>query len=416
MNNDLFIELSDKQIDFLLTSDEKICIADGAIRSGKTHVFNLRWLDYIFNGPKGTLLMAGKTIRTLERNVLKAENGLFDLLGEGNYKYNGSNGELIIGDRKIICIGASDERSENKIRGMTLAGALCDEVTLFPKSFIEQLIGRCSVPGAQLFWNCNPDSPYHYIKQDYLDNPKMKDQVKHWRFLMTDNPYLVKCNPKYIEDAKRTYSGVFYKRNVLGEWALADGLIYSGFNDDCILDKLPHELDEDFEYDEIYVGIDVGAVHPTAFIMIGVKDQTVYVIKEYYQSGKSNSQLVDDYINFVDGWPVNGTTVDSAALSFILELNNRGIYTTDCIKDVADGLSLVADYIGNNKFFISSSCTNTIQEFYSYSWDDKKSKSQGKDVVIKLNDDAMDAMRYACKTFLDFNTRAYAFDVSQLYQ
>ena len=189
-------ELSKKQLHFLLYSNARLNIADGAIRSGKTFVFNLRWLDYIINGPKGTLLMAGKTIRTLERNVLKAENGLFDLLGEGNYKYNGSTGELQIGNRKIICIGASDERSENKIRGMTLAGALCDEVTLFPKSFIEQLIGRCSVAGSQLFWNCNPDSPYHFLKQEYLDNPKMKPLVKHWRFLMYDNPYLVKTNPE----------------------------------------------------------------------------------------------------------------------------------------------------------------------------------------------------------------------------
>lgn len=216
MNNEVFYGLSKKQLDFLFTSTARLNIADGAVRSGKTHVFNLRWLDYIVNGPKGVLLMAGKTIRTLENNVLKAENGIFDLLGEGNYKYNGSRGELIIGDRKIICIGAADERSEGKIRGMTLAGALCDEVTLFPQSFIDQLMSRCSVVGSQLFWNCNPDSPYHYIKQEYLDNQKRKHQVKHWRFLMTDNPYLVKSNPQYIEEAKTTYSGVFYKRNVLG--------------------------------------------------------------------------------------------------------------------------------------------------------------------------------------------------------
>lgn len=55
-----------------------------------------------------------------------------------------------------------------------------------------------------------------------------------------------------------------------------------------------------------------------------------------------------------------------------------------------------------------------IKEFYTYSWDDKKSISQGKDVVIKLNDDCCDALRYACKTFLNFDTRAYAYDLSSL--
>ena len=401
-------ELSKKQLHFLLTSDARINIADGAIRSGKTFVFNLRWLDYIVNGPRGILLMAGKTIRTLERNVLKAENGLFDLVGEGNYKYNGSTGELEIAGRKIICIGASDERSENKIRGMTLAGALCDEVTLFPKSFVEQLIGRCSVAGSQLFWNYNPDSPYHFIKQEYIDNPKMKHLVKHWRFLMYDNPYLVKTNPEYIKQAETTYTGVFYKRNVRGEWALAEGIVYDNFTDKCIVDDLPEE------FDEIYVGVDHGVTHPATFIMIGVKDREVYVIKEFYQANRTNSELADEFINFIDGYSVDGITVDSAAASLILEFNKRGIYTTDCNKDVIDGITLVTQLIGEKRLFVHKSCKNLIKEFYTYSWDDKKSQSQGKDVVIKLNDDCCDALRYACKTFLDFDNRAYVLDVSEL--
>lgn len=401
-------ELSKKQLHFLLSSDARINIADGAIRSGKTFVFNLRWLDYIVNGPKGTLLMAGKTIRTLERNVLKAENGLFDLVGEGNYKYNGSTGELEISGRKIICIGASDERSENKIRGMTLAGALCDEVTLFPKSFIEQLIGRCSVAGSMLFWNCNPDSPYHFIKQEYLENPNMKPLIKHWRFLMCDNPYLVKTNPEYIKQAETTYTGVFYKRNVLGQWALAEGIVYDNFTDECIVEELPEE------FDEIYVGVDHGVTHPATFIMIGVKDREVYVIKEFCQSNRTNSELADEFINFIDGYSVDGITVDSAAASLILEFNKRGIYTTDCNKEVVDGITLVTQLIGENRLFVHKSCKNLIKEFYTYSWDDKKSISQGKDVVIKLNDDCCDALRYACKTFLNFDTRAYAYDLSSL--
>lgn len=401
-------ELSKKQLHFLLASNARINIADGAIRSGKTFVFNLRWLDYIVNGPKGTLLMAGKTIRTLERNVLKAENGLFDLLGEGNYKYNGSTGELIIGDRKIICIGASDERSENKIRGMTLAGALADEVTLFPKSFIEQLIGRCSVSGSMLFWSCNPDSPYHFIKQEYIDNPKMKHLVKHWRFLMYDNPYLVKTNPEYIKQAETTYTGVFYKRNVLGEWSLAEGIVYENFTDNHIVDELP----EDF--DEIYVGVDHGVTHPATFIMIGVKDRKVYVIKEFCQSKRTNSELADEFISFIDGYRVDGITVDSAAASLILEFNKKGIYTSDCNKEVIDGITMVSQLIGENRLFVHKNCKNLIKEFYTYSWDDKKSISQGKDVVIKVNDDCCDALRYACKTFLNFDTRAYAYDLSEL--
>lgn len=393
-------------MDFLLESTAEINIADGAVRSGKTHVFNLRWLEYIMTAPPGDLLMVGKTIRTLEQNVLKPKNGVFDLLGPGNYQYNSSTGELFIAGRKIYCKGANDESAENKIRGMTLAGALCDEVTLFPKSFVDQLKARCSVAGAKQFWNCNPDSPFHYIKTEYLDNPEMQSIVRHWRFLMNDNPYLVRHNPQYIANASKTWKGVFYQRNVLGEWALADGLVYSCFDRDIhVVKTLPEK------FDKIYVAIDYGTTHPTAFIMLGKLQDKLYVIKEYYQNGKLNSQLADDYIKFIEGYTINGVTVDSAAASFILELKSRGIHPKDCIKDVNDGISKVSSLLGEEKLFIHESCTNLIKEFCTYSWDTKKSSASGKDIVIKLNDDALDSLRYCIMTFCVTSRRAVASDI-----
>lgn len=399
-------ELSKKQMDFLLDSTAEINIADGAVRSGKTHVFNLRWLEYIMTAPPGDLLMVGKTIRTLEQNVLKPRNGIFDMLGPGNYQYNSSTGELFIAGRKIYCKGANDESAENKIRGMTLAGALCDEVTLFPKSFVDQLKARCSVAGAKQFWNCNPDSPFHYIKTEYLDNPEMQYIVKHWRFLMDDNPYLVRHNPQYIANASKTWKGVFYLRNVLGEWALADGLVYSHFDRNVhVVKTLPEK------FDKIYAAIDYGTTHPTAFILLGKLGDKLYVIKEYYHNGKLNSQLADDYVKFIDGYTINGLTVDSAAASFILELKSRGIHVKDCIKDVNDGISKVSSLLGELNLYVHESCTNLIKEFCTYSWDTKKSAASGKDIVIKLNDDALDALRYCIMTFCIGSRRAVASDI-----
>ena len=396
-NQTKVVELGDKQIDFLINSDARICFLDGAIRSGKTHIMNLKWLEYIITGPAGILLMAGKTIRTLERNVLKSENGIFDLLGEGNYKYNSSTGELKIAGRTIYCVGANDEKAENKIRGMTLAGVYFDEVSLFPKSFVEQAQGRCSVKDSQLFFTSNPDSPFHYLKSEYIDNPDFNDgkMLKHWRFFMEDNPYLLKYNPEYIEYAKKTFKGVFYKRNVQGEWCVAEGRVYPHFEEDIhVVDKLP----DDFK--SIHIGIDWGAVHPTTFVMVGKgHDNKLYVIKEYCQRGRKNAQLASDLIDFMDGYKINGITVDSAAASFILELKSRKIMTKDCNKAVEDGISHVSSLLAEEELFIHKSCKNLIKEFYSYSWDEKKSQASGKDVVIKLSDDVQDALRYCLLTF-----------------
>jgi len=390
------IQFSPKQIDFLVNSNARINIADGAVRSGKTFIFNVRWLDYIMNGPPGTLLMAGKTIHSLERNVLTASMGLFEILGEGNYKYNRSTGELQVGDRKIICIGASNNASEGRIRGMTLAGALCDEVTLFPQNFVEQLLARCSVAGSKLFWNCNPDSPGHYIKTDYLDNEDIKDLVKSFHFLMDDNPAL---SPEYVAGLKRSTKGVFFKRNILGQWAQAEGVIYDMFDTDKhVVSELPAS------FDKYYVTADYGTMNPCAFLLFGVKGDMHYLIKEYYYDGRkqkkqrTDSEYADDLQAFMANYKVAGLAVDPSAASWIVELRKRKLYITPAKNSVLDGIRTTSTQIALNKLFVHKSCKNTISEFQSYSWDEKASK-QGEDKPIKENDHAMDALRYFFNTF-----------------
>lgn len=390
------VKFSRKQFDFIKNSTARINIADGAVRSGKTFIFNVRWLEYIYNGPPGVLMMVGKTIRSLERNVLMATMGLFEILGEGNYKYNRSTGELTIGNRKIICIGAADEKSEGKIRGLTLAGALCDEVTLFPKNFVEQLLARCSVAGSQLFWNCNPDSPAHYIKTDYIDKEELKDLVRTFHFLMEDNPALP---PEYIEGLKRSTTGVFYKRNILGLWAQAEGVIYDMFDIDKHVVKNPNVA-----FEKYYVTADYGTQNPCAFLLFGVSGDTHYLIKEYYWDGrkqkkqKTDEEYADDFESFTKGFKLSGIAVDPSAASFIAALRKRKYFITQAKNSVLDGIRNTGTQIALNKFYVYESCVNTIKEFQAYSWDIKASK-QGEDKPIKDFDHAMDALRYYFNTF-----------------
>lgn len=377
------MKLSQKQLKFLATSNARLNIADGAVRSGKTFIFNIRWLDYIANGPDGVLMMVGKTIRTLENNVLMASpGGLFEMLGEGNYKYNRSNGELYIGNRKILCIGANDEKSEGKIRGLTLAGAICDEITLYPQNFVNQLIARCSVKGAQLFWNCNPDSTNHFIKTDFIDNPKLKGKVKQFHFLMEDNPSL---DPQYVADLKLMYSGVWYKRMIQGLWVQAEGLIYDMFGDRNIVTNLPQQ------FDRYYVSCDYGTQNPCVFLLFGVKDDSHYLIKEYYYDGrnsqrqKTDEEYAIDFEEFVANYKLAGIAVDPSAASFIAALRKRKFVITPAKNSVLDGIRTTATFISLNKFFVHHSCKNTIKEFSAYSWDLKASKN-GEDKPIKEYD------------------------------
>lgn len=391
------MQLSPKQFQFLASSDARINIADGAVRSGKTFIFNIRWLDYIANGPTGTLMMVGKTIRTLENNVLMASpGGLFEMIGDGNYKYNRSTGELKIGNRKILCIGANDEKAEGKIRGLTLAGALCDEVTLYPQNFIMQLLARCSVANAQLFWNCNPDSPMHFIKQDFIDNPKLAGKVKTFSFLMEDNPAL---DPDYVADLKLLYSGVWYKRMIQGLWVQAEGLIYDMFDPARhIVDQLPEK------FDKYFITCDYGTQNPCVFLLFGVSGGKHYLIKEYFYDGrasqrqKTDDEYADDFEAFAGDKKVTGIAVDPSAASFIAALRKRKFQIISAKNDVLDGIRTLSAYIGLDQFFVHKSCVNTIKEFSAYSWDLKASRN-GEDKPLKENDHTQDGCRYYAFTF-----------------
>ena len=217
---------SPKSLDFIRNSTARLNIAHGAVRSSKTISCTVRWLSYLLYGPPGDVAMLGRTTATLQRNVL---NDLFDTVGVNNYKWtNRQQGELRIFNRRVYCFGANNEDAESKIRGATFAGALCDEVNLYPQSVFNQLMARLSVEGAMCFCNCNPDSPYHWFYTDYITNPKITNK-KVWKFLMEDN---LSLSQSYIEDLKQMYTGVWYERMILGNWVAAEGRVYDMFATD----------------------------------------------------------------------------------------------------------------------------------------------------------------------------------------
>jgi len=242
------IQFSPKQINSLVNSTARINIWEGAVRSGKTFVSIIRWLSFLANweGQNQNFLMVGKTERTLKQNIL---DPIQDLVGEKNFKLSRGTGEVYIYGIRCYIVGANDERAEGKIRGLTLAGAYCDEITLYPESFFKMLLSRLSVPGAKLFGTTNPDSPFHWLKTDYLDREGELD-LKRFHFVLDDNPNLP---PEYVENLKKEYTGVWYKRFILGEWVLAEGLVYDMFNPDKHFVEAPKD-----GYIQYWVGIDYG--------------------------------------------------------------------------------------------------------------------------------------------------------------
>lgn len=383
-----------------IKKDARINILEGSVRSSKTVTMIPKWLRYIKEGPKGLLIMTGVSKETVYDNVLM---DLFDTVGSANYNYNRISGELMIYGRRIKVVGAKDEGSEKYLRGKTIAGAYCDEISLMPESFFKQLLNRLSVEGAKLYGTTNPDSPYHYLYKDYLtDEEKIASgMVKVIHFILEDNPNL---SQEYINFIKNAYKGLWYKRMILGLWVLAEGIIYDQFDEDTM------KIDDD-EIPDItryWVGVDYGTSNATTFILGGLGvDRKCYILNEYYHSGrdgiqKSPSQYSKEYKKWISKQRDKyGNTIrperifiDPSAESFIIQLYEDGVRgVTSADNAVIKGIELNTNLMGANLFRVHKSCINTLRELSSYIWDAKAQKI-GEDKPVKQNDHCLDAVRY----------------------
>lgn len=374
--------------------DNDMLIADGSIRSGKTISMIdsfIMWSLYQFEGQ--VFIIAARSAGALTRNILRP---MFQILAAKGitYKYIRSSDDkhIEIGSNIYYLFGASTEASQDVLQGLTAAGAYGDEAALFPQSFIEQMIGRCSVPKSKIWLNCNPESPYHFLKTDYIDKAAEK-KILHLHFTLDDN---LSLSNEIKERYKRMYSGLWYQRMIEGKWVLAEGVIYDMF------DKEKHIVSEIPYLEHEWVAIDYGTGNPTVFLHQGFAKGKYYTADEYYYSGrdtgiqKTDIEYSHDLQDFTSGKRFT-VIVDPSAASFIAQLRKDGFMVIEAENSVLDGIRFVASMLEQNKCLVHESCINTIGETASYVWDDK-AQERGEDKPLKQHDHAMDALRYGIFT------------------
>lgn len=376
-------------------------IADGAIRSGKTVSMSLSfalWAMSSFNGQN--FAMCGKTIGSFRRNVLFWLKLMFKSRGYRVADHRADNLVIISKgstENYFYIFGGKDERSQDLIQGITLAGVFFDEVALMPESFVNQATGRCSVDGSKFWFNCNPDGPYHWFKLNWIDKCKEK-QLLYLHFMMDDN---LSLSEKVKTRYRSMYTGVFYKRYILGLWAMAEGIIYDMF------DAAKHIVTGRQEaIGSKYVSVDYGTQNATVYLLWEKNRKGQWTAtKEYYYSGreegaqKTDSEYADDMEKFLDGLTVESIIVDPAAASFIAELKKRGLRVKKAKNDVLDGIRFVGNLLNLGLLLFSEDCKETIKEFGSYIWDDK-ALEHGEDRPVKQYDHCMDAVRYFAYTIV----------------
>ena len=371
-------------------------ICDGAIRSGKTISMVtgfFLWSMAKFHGC--AFALCGRTVGALRRNII---NNLHNWLGDTvEIRESRSENKLTVSDKKgryntYYLFGGQDESSYKLIQGITLAGVLLDEAALMPRSFVEQACARCSVAGSKLWFNCNPEGPEHWLYKTWILKAGEKNLLR-LHFTMEDNPGLdIAIRQRY----EAMYTGVFYRRYILGQWCMAEGLVYDFQPDKHIARSVP-------EQGRYYISVDYGTCNPFSAGLWCVTDGKAVRIREFYHSGRDSGKIYTDeeyhkaLVDLAGGQPVETVVVDPSAASFIATIRKHGVFSVRKAKnEVLDGIRLVAGLLQEGVLQFSSDCKDTLREFSLYRWEENGET----DRVCKENDHAMDDIRYFCATVL----------------
>lgn len=401
-------------------TDYDYIICDGAIRSGKTSLIMVAYVDWAMrNYNEQDFIIMGNSVRTVERNIINPYTALAYTKKRYDAEYKRGDHVLTVKakDRtnRFNVFGANNEKAYEAVQGLTAAGALIDEVALCNERAFNTAIGRLSVDGAKTFFSTNPSYPLHWFNQDWILKAEELNAL-YLPFTMDDNPSL---SDDTKERLKRQYHGVFYERYILGKWVVAEGLVYQ-FDDPseytCSSDEAWGWI-EDREGNikpgngYWYISIDYGITNPFAAILWRVTPEKAYAVKEYYfDSRKLNRRRTDrehyEAVRELAGdLLIQEIIIDPSANSFKEEIWRDGRFdVTDANNSVSDGIPVTDQMLHDGSVKISEECTNLLKELQLYRWDDK---AVG-DKPIKEYDHACDALRYMCNTVLRFDLRDYA--------
>lgn len=388
-------------------------IAEGAVRAGKTIIMGLSFILWSMSKGNGiNYAICGKSISSTRRNIIEP---LIDMLKQRKFRIVDRRGEgkLYVTKGEITntyyIFGGKDERSASMIQGITLGGVLLDEVALMPRSFVEQAMARCSVEGSKFWFNCNPEGPQHWFKLEHVDKAKERKLLR-LHFCLEDNPSLSK---EIIERYKSMYTGIFYKRFILGIWAFADGVVYDMLTDENYYNNenknkvVPIKILEG-DIKPIY-GVDFGTANPQVYLEVfsyrnpEKKEVEFYVEREWVWNSRKQlrQRTPEEYVREFAKWrkeEYRCLCIDPSATPLKAAHMKAGDKFMNAKNDVMEGIACLSVLFSQNRIHINEdNCPTLCSELGLYKWNEKRVDA-GKDEVVKENDHCCDALRYAIMT------------------
>ncbi len=400
----------------------KIALWSGAVRSGKTFISLFAFLFAILKAPRtGNIIIVGRTLDTINGNIfsLLTNPEIFGALTKYIKYTPGAKSAVILG-RVVHLYGANDASSEAKIRGLTVCLAYVDEATILPESFWKMLVTRLSVDGARMLATTNPGSKNHWLRKEWILKAREKNLI-HFAFTMNDNPSL---SEQFKTEMRASFTGVFYQRFIEGKWTNAAGAVYSMWDERRHLVK---HADLPPIARTLAIGMDYGTTNTTVALLLGLTDEPqprlVLVDEWHYTSAEHHGETIPDvelsrrfreWLKSKHG--PEGAYVpypefiflDPSAASMRAQLHADQITSWAADNAVLDGIADVANLLAQGKLIVSDRCELFLAEVTEYEWDEKAS-DEGRDEVVKRDDHAMDAARYAIRsTIAQWQHEVYA--------
>lgn len=390
-----------------------ISVAEGAVRAGKT-VDNVAAFAYLIDRgtPDRIHLATGSTAANAKLNIGDCNGMGLEYIFRGRCRWTKYKGNEALAIRShgreyvVIFAGGAKADSFKKIRGNSYGMWIATEINLHHQDTIKEAFNRqLAAKVRRVFWDLNPSAPGAWIYEDYIERfrEQFGRRYNYEHFTIRDNATISEQRFAEIEAQYRQYgvTSAWYRRDILGERCIAEGLIYPMFGEFNIVDEVP-------ERGEYYISCDYGTLNPFSAGLWCWDGKKATRIREYYYSGrnersnKTDEEYYTELERLAGDLPVKSVIVDPSAASFIEVIRRyKRFRVQKAVNDVIPGIATTARYIQDGTIKVCRSCKDTIREFGLYRWDEKSTE----DKPIKENDHAMDDIRYFTMTILRHKVR-----------
>ena len=397
----------------------RMCVAEGAIRSGKTIDHCIIAAAYLEETPDKYHLASGSTIGNAKLNIGVCNGFGLEALFRGRCRWGKyrDNEALYVqtrtGEKIVIFVGGAKADSYKRILGNSYGLWIATEInehfdsTDSRISFVKVAMGRQIAAQKPLtLWDLNPCNPKASIYEDYIDKFRtqgMAGGYQYQHFTIHDNATIT---PERIAEIESRYdpATVWYRRDILGERAVAEGLIYQLFADQpgrFIVDVMPR-------VQRATIGVDFGGgTSAHAFCCLGHSGNSIVVLDEYREQEALNpTKLQADFVDFVRRcqmrWLVTDAWCDSAEQTLINGLRTAAAQNRLAInignalkKPINDRIRALCILMGADRFKVYRGCPHTIDALKSAIWDEKKVTEDVRLDNGTTNIDSLDALEYA---------------------